>query len=298
MTEKNSHSEELELKVEQRTQELQQTLAELKHTQSYLVQSEKLATIGQLTAGVAHELNNPINFISTGAVGLKRDMEDIIELLDKYEQLDNGGDQQKILKDIAGFKEKIDLDALKESIEQTLEDIKMGASRTTEIVKGLRSFSRLDSENQVYSNIHVGLDDTITILNTRLKHKVEVIKNYDKNMKEIQCYPGQLNQVFMNLIVNAEQAIIDRGTITLTTKNLGDKISICIKDNGEGMSAEVQRHIFDPFYTTKEVGEGTGLGMSISYGIIEKHNGTINVKSRIGKGSLFTITIPIKGGKK
>ena len=269
-------------------------LIELQETQSQLVQSEKMASLGQLTAGVAHELNNPINFISTGVVGLKRDMEDIIELLDKYEQLDMDADQQKVLKDIAGFKENIDFDSLKGEIEQTLEDIKMGASRTTEIVKGLRSFSRLDSEDQVFSNIHTGLDDTIIILDTHLKNKVKIIKKYDKSIKEILCYPGQLNQVFMNLIVNAEQAITERGVIIISTKNLGDTVEINFKDDGVGMTDEVQKHIFDPFYTTKDIGEGTGLGMSISYGIIEKHNGTVQVKSEVGKGSHFTITLPVK----
>ena len=169
----------------------------------------------------------------------------------------------------------------------------MGGTRTADIVKGLQNFTRMDTGQKVISNIHQGLDDTLTILISELRHNVKVVKNYVKDVNDISCYPGQLNQVFLNILANAVQAIENEGHITITTNADKDKFTISIQDDGIGMSDEVQKHIFEPFYTTKELGSGIGLGLSISYGIIENHNGSIRVKSEVGKGSEFLIELPL-----
>lgn len=278
--------------IKQSAKQLEQKNKEIKEQQIQLIHSEKMASLGLLTAGVAHELNNPINYIYGGAIVLKRDVKNLIELLAKYEQIENGNPKLEVKKEIEDFKDEIGYTDLAENIQQILEDIKMGSDRATKIVKGLSSFSRMDTENRETTNIHTGLDDTITILSTRFKNEVNVVKNYDNSIGEIQSYPGQLNQVFMNLIINAEQAIKDKGEITISTKNLDDKVEIIIKDNGVGIDKELAGRIFDPFFTTKEVGEGTGLGLSIAHGIIKKHNGEINVESENGRGTEFTITLP------
>jgi|GEM_PF-5772006 len=279
-------NKELKIKVEEKTKEL-------RSAQSQLIQSEKLSSLGQLTAGVAHELNNPINFIGVGSVGLGRDIEDLMELLEKYERLDIVEEKEQGLEEIRAHKVEMDYDFLKENIVSTITDIQMGSKRITNIVKGLHSFSRMDAfGNKVPTNIHKGIDDTLIILNTVLKYKVTVIRNYDEEVKELSGYPGQLNQVFMNIIANAEQSIIGEGTITITTKDEGNGVTVTISDTGCGMSKEVQSRALDPFFTTKAVGSGTGLGLSISYGIIKTHNGTINIESEINKGSKFIIYLP------
>lgn len=281
---------EMELKIAKNTAE--ETLNELKKTQSQILQSEKMATIGQLTAGVAHELNNPINFISIGAAVLVKDIEDIIELLRRYEQLSKEENQHESIKKLEAFKKEIDITYLKNNIVQATKDIEMGANRTVKIIKGLRSFSRLDTKEKTPFNVHTGIEDTLSILNSRLKDKVNIVTKFDNSIEHILCSSGQLNQVFMNLIINAEQAIAKQGTIIIQTKNLGDKISISIKDDGIGIDEKIIDKIFEPFFTTKPIGLGTGLGLSISHGIIKNHGGTITVNSSIGKGSVFEIILP------
>ncbi|MCH7535006.1 MAG: sensor histidine kinase [Bacteroidetes bacterium] len=253
-----------------------------------------MASIGQLTAGVAHELNNPINFVNAGAVGLERDVKDLLTLLNKYEKFNDGEHSETGLQLINKFKQETDYEFLKSNVISTIEDIKLGAQRTTEIVKGLRSFSRLDTEEKVATSIHQGLNDTLTILNAVLKNKVEVVRDYDDTVQDVIGFPGQLNQVFLNLIVNAEQAINNSGTISITTEDTGKGVNISIKDSGCGISEEVRPRVFDPFFTTKEIGEGMGLGLSISYGIIQTHKGTITLESEVGKGTEFKIYLPYK----
>ncbi len=294
-------NEELEVKVKERTKDLQatnsklsQTLKDLQFAQNKLVQSEKLASIGQLTAGIAHELNNPLNFINAGAVGLEKDFEDLIAIMEKYDELDNGKSTSQMLESIEAAKSEVDYDYLKENVMATIEDIKMGAERTTLIVRGLRNFSRLDTQEKVMSNLHEGIENTLTLLDSKLKHKVEVIRKFDPTINEIKCYPGQLNQVFLNLILNAEQSIRTKGQIKITTKNLGNHTQISVEDNGSGMDKKTQQRIFEPFFTTKETGSGTGLGLSITYGIIQRHKGSISVNSIHGKGSKFTIELKNK----
>jgi two-component system NtrC family sensor kinase len=258
---------------------------ELKNTQTQLVQSEKMASLGVLTAGIAHEINNPINFVYSGINSLKKDYNDISEILN----LLNNSPQEaiKLAKEL-GLKE------LMEIIPETIEDIKSGANRTTEIVKGLRNFSRLDDTDLKMADIHEGIDSTLLILKSKYKYRIELIKNYNLSIPEITCFPAQLNQVFMNIINNAIDAIENEGKIEITTYMKDENVYISIKDDGKGIPNEIKNKIFDPFFTTKDVGEGVGLGMSISHGIIEKHKGEIIVNSNKEKGTEFIISIPIK----
>ncbi len=262
-------------------QDLNHALIRLQSTPQ-LIQSEKMASLGQLTAGIAHEINNPVNFISANINPLKRDLEDIISLLHRYSSI----------KDETEFREQFDgLEQLKKEIdlEYLINEIK---SLLTEIVKGLRNFSRLDENLKKKANIHEGLDNTLTLLKNKYKDRIEIFKDYG-NLPDIECYPGQLNQVFMNILSNSIQAIDGMGIIWITTLNENNHIQIRIKDSGAGMGDDVKSKIFDPFFTTKDVGVGTGLGLSITYGIIEKHQGKIEVESEPGKGAEFIITLPV-----
>ena len=265
--------------------ELNETHDKLKSTQQQLVQSEKMASLGQLTAGVAHEINNPINFVSSSIGSLKRDIDDVKLLLKTYEEKPT---------EAPALAKQLDIPYTISEIDELMKGITEGASRTAEIVKGLRNFSRTDEAELKKADMNESLDSTVMILQTKLKDKnIEVEKSFGK-IPAINCYPGQLNQVFMNIISNSADAIDkENGKIELQTLNDNKNVIIKIKDNGKGMTQEVQQKIFDPFFTTKDVGSGTGLGLSISYGIIEKHNGKIEVESEVGKGSEFTITLPI-----
>jgi signal transduction histidine kinase/ligand-binding sensor domain-containing protein len=281
------------LRVNEINEELSTTLEHLKHTQTQLVQSEKMASLGQLTAGVAHEINNPINFVSAGIDSLDANYTDLQELLKKLSCLKAGEDNAVLLQEVEQLKKEIELDYLLEEIPQLLRSIKTGAQRTTEIVKSLKNFTRLDEENLKPANLHEGLDSTLVILRNQLSEKVKIVKEYDETVPPVQCYPGQINQVFMNILNNAIQAIEGEGIIYISTRLQQEHVLIRIKDTGKGMSQEVMNRIFEPFFTTKDVGEGTGLGLSISYGILEKHKGNITVNSVAGNGTEFTIQLPL-----
>ncbi|MEO0898489.1 MAG: tetratricopeptide repeat protein [Bacteroidota bacterium] len=277
--------------IEENRAELSNTLGQLKSAQSQLVQSEKMASLGQLTAGIAHEINNPVNFISGGISALNRNLADIREVLDKYEEITPENADQ-VLSEIKALKEDIEFEDIMEEVDELSTSISQGAIQTASIVKGLRTFSRLDEGDLKYANLHDNLDSTLIMLKNQIKKKVEIVKNYGK-IPAVQCYPGKLNQVFMNLLSNAIQAIEGQGKITLTTSQEGERVNIQIVDTGKGMSQEVQNRIFEPFYTTKEIGKGTGLGLAISLGIIQDHNATIQVDSEEGRGTAFTISLPI-----
>ena len=276
-------------------EELERTYGTLKDAQSQLVHSEKMASLGQLTAGIAHEINNPINFVYNGIDTLKMSLDELLEIVEKYAELDKAEDKEKVLREVQALKRQLSYGDLLGDINSLVGDIKKGAVRTMEIVKGLRVFSRLDEEEKKFANIGECLDATLTLLQNKFKGRVEVKKYYDDTMGEINCYPGQLNQVFMNIINNAIQAVPDDkkdGVITIYTETQEENVVIRIKDNGVGMSEQVKKRVFEPFFTTKAVGVGTGLGMSITFGIIEKHNGQIFVNSEEGKGTEFVIQIP------
>ena len=287
--------EALELEKKRR-EELNVVLENLKGAQSQLVHSEKMASLGQLTAGIAHEINNPINFISSGMKSIEFTIDAVKEILNKYDELEKGIDRaDEILKEVKSLKEDHEYDEIMSELDVMIRDVNYGVTRTIEIVKGLRVFSRLDEEEMKRANINENLDATLVLLRNKTKNKVKLSKFYDEKMHEIDCYPGQLNQVFMNIINNAIQAIPDEredGEISLYTEETPTDIVIRIKDNGVGIPDDVRNRIWEPFFTTKAVGVGTGLGMSISYSIIEKHHGKIELESEVGKGTEFIITVP------
>jgi signal transduction histidine kinase len=254
-----------------------------------------MASLGQLVAGIAHEINNPVNFISAGVESLSTNLDEIKQVLDIYHKITTENVSEK-LKEIEELKVKVEYKEAIREINQLIESIKNGTKRTTEIVRGLRTFSRLDEDILKMADINEGLDSTLILLHNRYKNRIEVVRNYT-NLPLVECYPGQLNQVFMNILSNAIDAIDDKGTITITTSKTNGLIHVSIKDSGHGIPQDIREKIFDPFYTTKGVGKGTGLGLSISQSIIEKHKGNIKVKSENGKGTEFIISIPVKQTK-
>ncbi len=284
--------------LEQSNEELTTALSELKQTQSQLVNAEKMASLGQLTAGIAHEINNPINFVVSNVKPLQRDIEDIQELVSKYEIISNNGDKEADFAEIESFRKEIDYEYLKVEIRNLLKGIEEGATRTADIVKGLRVFSRLDENDLKRTNITEGINSTLTLLNTEILGSIDLVKNFAQ-LPEIECYPGKLNQVFMNIMNNAIFAIKandnrkEKGRLEITTSYDHHYVYIFIKDNGTGMTEEVKAKVFEPFFTTKDVGKGTGLGMSITFSIIEDHKGTIEVNTEPGKGSEFIIKLPV-----
>ncbi len=294
----------LEMKVKERTRELEEsaeelnaTLSHLKTTQGKLLHTEKMASLGQLTAGVAHEINNPINFVSASIKPLRRDVKYLWQLIAKQEDALKAMQTSAQAADIEAFKQKVDVDYLREEIELLLGGVEDGAARTTAIVRGLRSFSRLDDEELRPISLEEGLDSTLLLLSHLLKD-ITLEKDYALT-SAVECHPGKMNQVFMNILGNAVQAIqlgnkaSGEGIISITTRQSGEEAVICIKDNGVGMAEETKSRIFDPFFTTKQIGEGTGLGLSIVFGIVEAHKGRLQVESEEGMGTQFVLTMPL-----
>jgi signal transduction histidine kinase len=278
--------------IEIKNRVLNETMNNLKEAQSQLIQSEKMASLGQLTAGVAHEINNPINFVSANIKPLKDDLADLIKCINIYKQTVKDKGLEKEFEEVQKFNEKTDIDFVLTEVNDLLKGIEEGASRTSEIVKGLRNFSRLDQHVVKKADLNEGIESTLTLLHSTYRDKIEIIKDFG-TLPEIDCFPGQMNQVFMNLLSNAIQAMNGPGKIFITTSANENNVRISIKDTGPGMTEEIKSKIFDPFFTTKEVGKGTGLGLSISYGIIEKHNGKMEVLSQPGEGAEFIITLPL-----
>ncbi len=281
----------LDAKVKERTAELLIALENLKQAQGQLVQSEKMASLGQLVAGIAHEINNPVNFINAGVDSLSANIEDIKKVLDVYHKITPANAAEK-LREIDELKEKVEYKTAIMEIYTLIESIRNGTNRTTEIIKGLRTFSRLDEDILKSADVNEGLDSTLILLHNKYKNRIEIVKEYGK-LPLVECYPGQLNQVFMNLLSNAIDAIEDTGRIMVKTSVTNGKVKISISDTGHGIPKDNMAKIFDPFFTTKNIGKGTGLGLSISLGIIQKHNGSIDIKSEPGKGSVFIITFPV-----
>lgn len=301
--EQNSYLEnkvhERTLDLENRNSELNQALADLKTTQQQLVESEKLASLGQMTAGIAHEINNPINFVQSNVGPLKRDVQDILSLLEQYANLENDYDIQLKLNNLKAQYKNLEIDFLKEEISQLLNGIEEGSKRTAEIVKGLRIFSRMDKNERVSADINECLSSTLVVMKNMTKAEVTLNIQLAKDLPKIDCYPGKLSQVFMNLITNAVQATKlpnrqpkDR-IITIESAQQNECILIHISDNGAGIPDNIHDKIFEPFFTTKDVGEGTGLGLSIVHGIVAEHNGTIDFQNVPEGGTRFTIHLPI-----
>jgi PAS domain S-box-containing protein len=300
MSQLKLYREHLEQLVKIRTEELEQqktqlenALVELKRTQAQLIQSEKMASLGVLTAGVAHEINNPVNYISTAVEGLKMTLADVTSILKHYEKINKNNVSEK-LHEIEELKKALDYPLLQEGINVLVNNMSSGIERITDIVKSLRTFARVDENELKLCNIHEIIDATLIMLQPQIKNRIDFIKSYSK-LPKINCYPGKLNQVFMNLLSNAIQAIQGQGTITIETSINKHKqiLSISISDTGIGIPVAIKEKIFEPFFTTKDAGKGTGLGLSITYGIVQQHKGSIDVKSEQGKGSEFIINLPL-----
>ncbi|MGY4385148.1 two-component system NtrC family sensor kinase [Pedobacter sp. UYP24] len=288
----------LEIKVKERTEELELALTDLKEAQSQLVDSEKMAGLGQLTAGIAHEINNPINFVTSNIKPLELDILDLDTVINMYEKLDLTQDMEPQITKIESFKKQIDIVFVREEIKSLLSGIGEGARRTAEIIRSLKNFSRLDENDTKPVDLNEGLTSTLVLVKSTFPDHMKVIKEFGE-LPNVECLPGKINQVFMNLITNAVHAIKSKdtkdqeGVLTIKTWQDGDYVKVSIKDSGTGMPEEVKQRIFEPFYTTKDVGEGTGLGLSIVFRIIENHHGNIDVVTKINQGTEFIITLPI-----
>ncbi len=281
---------------------IEQLLRDLKDTQAQLIQSEKMASLGQMVAGIAHEVNTPLGFVTNNLSIVERNvgiLERALKAYQKMEMMLREGELSELEAQLESVRElvsRIEEMALADRTRKTLAESNLGLQRIQELVTNLRNFSRLDEAALKTVNLSENIDASLMIATNLVKHKAEVIKNYTPNLM-VECYPAQLNQVFLNLITNAAQAIETFGKITITTQLEQDKAIIKIADTGIGIPEQNLKKIFEPFFTTKPVGQGTGLGLSIVYKIIEQHNGTIDVKSKVGEGTEFTITLPVKQAK-
>lgn len=278
--------------------ELRETVEQLKETQSQLIHAEKMSSLGQLTAGIAHEINNPINYVNGGVDALEENISILLETLEAYETLTpriTETEFQRKIVEIEKLKEDTSYVLSKEMTTELLDSIKIGASRTAGIVKNLRNFSRLDEAELQEIDIREGIDSALLLLNNKIKNRVRINKDYAPEASLVECYAGQLNQVFLNLLSNAADAIEGVGDITIKTKKIDEaRVEIVIADTGAGIPDDVLPRIFEPFYTTKKVGEGTGLGLSISHSIIKEHRGTLEAKNRTAGGAEFKIIIPAR----
>ncbi len=265
----------------------------LGEAQSHLLQSEKMASIGQLAAGVAHEINNPIGYVYSNLGTLEKYVRDTFNLLDLYEQAESKISDADTRANIHEAKNKVDLAYLKQDLSALMNESKDGITRVKSIVQNLKDFSHADATDEWrFSDLHKGIDSTLNIVNNELKYKAVLVKQYGY-IPEVECLLPQLNQVFMNLLVNAAHAIEDHGTITISTGQQGEEVFVKISDTGKGIAPEHINKIFEPFFTTKPVGKGTGLGLSLSYNIVLKHYGRIEVQSELGKGATFCVWLPI-----
>lgn len=282
----------LEQKVQERTLELEKANNELKEAQAMMVHSEKMRSLGELVAGIAHEINNPINFIYGNIMILDKYNKDMFDLIEKYSENEESLAPEKRI-EIEKLKNEIDIDFLKDDIKELIRSCVEGTERTKNIILDLKNFSRMEEMVMTHFDIPKEIDTTLNILNNKYKNRITVHKNYEENLPKIEAYGGQLNQVFMNILDNAAAAIEGNGDVYIDVKKLGDNVEIKFKDTGKGIKKENLSKVFDPFFTTKPVGQGTGLGMSISYRVIQNHYGSINVESEIGQGATFIIVLPI-----
>jgi signal transduction histidine kinase len=284
----------LSQQAQQHTQELQRLLRELRGTQAQLIHSEKMSSLGQLVAGIAHEFNNPVSFIHGNLVPLQQYTDGLLGLIERYQQ--EHADPSVALQQAAAA---IDIEYIQQDLPKILTSMETGTQRIRAIVESLRNFSRLDEAAMKQVNIHEGLDSTLMLLQHRFKgpgQPIAIAKDYGA-LPLVECFANQLNQVFMGLISNAIDALSEQdypGLITLTTRAVrAGWIAIAIQDNGQGIEPEHQSRVFDPFFSTKPIGQGTGLGLSVSYQIIQMHSGHLDCRSTLGEGATFTIEIPI-----
>ncbi len=300
---------DLEQRVAERTQGLQETNAtlereqarqaelikQLEDTQTQLVQSEKLAALGQLAAGVAHEINNPVGFVSSNLSSLKGYLATIFGVIDAYAEVEHllQGDAPALAR-LAALRDSADLEFLRQDVDDLVAESLDGLQRVKRIVRDLKGFARMNESEWLEANLNEGLESTLNVVWNELKYKVELVKEYGE-LPPVRCIPSQINQVMMNLLVNAGQAIETSGRITLRTGAAGERVWIEIEDTGSGMLPEVQKRMFEPFYTTKPIGKGTGLGMSVSHGIVSRHGGEFEVSSEPGRGTTIRVWLPVAG---
>ncbi len=274
---------------------LQSEISERKQLESRLVQSEKLASLGQLAAGVAHEINNPIGFISSNFATLETYLGQLFEMLAAYERAERSMGQPEVAARLQGLRERIELAFLREDIPQLMRESRDGLVRVSKIIQDLKDFARAgEQQHWERADLHRGIDSTLTIIASEIKYVADVVRDYAV-LPEVECLPSQINQVFMNLLINAAHASgPQRGCITIRSGAEGEHVWVEVADTGAGIAAEVLPRIFDPFFTTKPIGKGTGLGLSLSYGIVRKHGGRIDVDSVVGRGSTFRVTLPVR----
>jgi two-component system NtrC family sensor kinase len=267
----------------------------LSAAQEQLVQSEKLASIGQLAAGVAHEINNPVGYIFSNIGTLEKYLVSVFRMLEAYEKSEALLAGTPAAGELATLRAEVELEYLKEDIPSLMSETREGVERVRKIVQDLKDFSHVDARREwEWADLHKGIDSTLNIVNNEIKYKADVVKQYGV-LPEVLCLPSELNQVFMNLLVNAAHAVSkERGTLIVRTGTEGREVWVEVEDDGSGISADNLKRIFDPFFTTKPVGKGTGLGLSLSYGIVKKHAGRIEVDSEVGRGTRFRVSIPIQ----
>ena len=283
------------LEITRANQALQAQIDERKQIEDQLVQSEKLASLGELAAGIAHEINNPMGYVSCNVGVLDGYLTQLFDVLAAYEQAEASIAAPEVVSRLKGLREAIGLDFLRDDIPELMRESKEGIVRVRQIVQDLKDFSRADSNRDwQWSNLHRGIDSTLNVVASEIKYKADVVREYG-DIPDIECLPAQLNQVVMNLVVNAAHAMGEqRGCITLRTGTEGDRVWLEVADNGSGIEPETLKRVFEPFFTTKPVGKGTGLGLSVSYGIVQKHRGSIDVRSVVGRGSTFRVTVPVR----
>ncbi len=287
--------EAAEAELLRRNNELTELNARLSMAQQQLMQSEKLASIGQLAAGVAHEINNPIGYVFSNFETLGNYIGRMLSMFENYQQAEASIGDPVVLTAVRTLRTTLDIDFLIGDLPVLMAESREGISRVRKIVQDLKDFSRVDANQEwQWANLHAGIDSTLNIVSNEVKYKADVVKQYG-DIPDIECQPSHINQVIMNIVINGVHAITgERGLITIRTGCDASHVWIEIGDNGAGIPVEIQSRIFDPFFTTKPIGSGTGLGLSLSYGIIQKHDGQIEVQSAPGCGTTFRITLPIR----
>ncbi|MDE1545139.1 bacteriohemerythrin [Dechloromonas agitata] len=293
VSERTSQLARVNTELEADRKALEELLARVEEAQQQLLQSEKMAAIGQLAAGVAHEINNPVGFVNSNLGTLKTYIGQLFAVIDAYEAASAGGDPGQV----AAARQKADLDFLREDLPSLLAESQEGLGRVTKIVQDLKDFSRVDQAEYQLADLNHALESTLNVVWNELKYKAEIVRELGE-IPEVECIPAQINQVFMNLLVNAAQAIDTRGRITVRSGQENGHVWFEVADTGKGMSPEVCKRVFEPFFTTKPVGQGTGLGLSISYDIIvKKHHGRFDVSSTPGEGTTFRLWLPLRGDR-
>ena len=288
-----NHNERLEQQVRERTAELETAYNELKSTLDKLFRQDKMATIGLLMAGIAHEINNPVGFITSNLGSLRKYGERLTEFISgQDEAIKTGGQAPRIVEQVSALRDKLKIDHILQDFPQLLNESAEGADRIKNIVQELKCFSRTDSAEQTSADINQCLESAIGIAHNELKNKTTISREFGE-LPPTLCYPQQLCQVFINLLVNSAHAIDTQGEIVVNTRQENGWIFVAISDTGCGIPEDIRQRIFEPFFTTKEVGKGTGLGLHICQDIVSKHGGKIELESEIGKGTTFTVSIPV-----